>query len=90
MCFIIIILIILFFIYSRDVLTIRNNGWVLYYTPSCPFCVKQLEEFGWKSVLLKKVNCEEKKCPDIESYPTWINTKSGKKIEGVAKLNKLL
>lgn len=86
----IVIITIVLLIFLKDVLTIRNNGWKLYYTPSCPFCVKQLEIFGWKSFLLNKVNCEKEQCAEIESYPTWINTKNGKKIEGVANLNKLL
>lgn len=85
-----VIILILFLIYLRDVLLIRSNGWVLYYTPSCPFCVKQLDEFGWKSNLLNKINCEEKNCPDIEAYPTWVNKKTGEKIEGVATSDKLL
>lgn len=34
-----------------------------------------------KTNLLNKINCEEKDCPNIDAYPTWINKK---KIENVA------
>ena len=83
------VVVVLLFLYVQDVLTLKQNGWVLYYTPTCPYCVQQLGEFGWKSALLSKVNCKENECPDVQAYPTWINSRTGEKVEGVVKKDEL-
>lgn len=83
------LILILIFFCVKDTVLLRQKGWVLYYTPSCPYCVQQLGEFGWKSALLNKVNCEESKCPGVQAYPTWVNSKTGAKIEGVITKDKI-
>jgi len=85
----VIALLILVIFLLKDILSLRQKGWVLYYTPSCPYCVSQLKEFGWKAAALNKVNCEENDCPNVNAYPTWINTKTGGKVEGVVVLKEL-
>ena len=86
---IVILTIILIFLYIRDTLSLRYRGWVLYFTPSCPYCVTQLNEFGWKSAILNKVNCEQMNCPNVKAYPTWINSKTQEQVEGVVSIEEL-
>ena len=89
---IIIILLSLLIIYSlaryqaNDICSLTNDGWVLYHSPSCGYCVKQLKEISWKRIWLNEVECtsNRQQCSEmgINVYPTWINVKSGARYEG--------
>ena len=58
---------------------LKGAGWVLYHTPGCGFCVRQLELLGGKDARVPMVNCEERRdqCAGVGSFPTWRNSKSG-------------
>lgn len=56
---------------------LNNDGWVLYGTDQCPWCIKQKEEFGDSFTNLTYINCKENMqvCIDagIESIPSWVS-----------------
>lgn len=78
------IIVLLMFIYfcawylATDIRTLGENGWVMYHSPDCGYCVKQLQDIGWKSFFLPKVDCKanptvcEKE--GIGAFPTWKNS----------------
>ena len=57
------------------VLSLASDGWVLYGTDQCPWCVRQKEEFGDAFGNLTYINCMENRsaCIDagIEGIPCW-------------------
>ncbi len=56
---------------------LNNDGWVLYGTDQCPWCIKQREEFGVAFTDLTYINCQENKsvCIDagIKGIPCWVS-----------------
>ena len=78
---IIILIILAIYFLSIDIRNIADDGWVLYYSPDCSYCVKQKKHIGWKMVFLPTVNCKENSCPEIKKYPTWYNTKTNQVYE---------
>ncbi len=56
---------------------LNNDGWILYGTNQCPWCIKQREEFGVAFTDLAYINCQENKpvCIDagIKGIPCWVS-----------------
>lgn len=95
--YIVLVLILLYLAEYYAASSVRNltsSGWVLFYSPGCSFCDKQLKSMGGQSKWLKKVNCKKSTnlCEDnnINAYPTWLNTKTGKRYEGYIEKDDLV
>ena len=94
------LLVTLFFVYvvvtyaAQDIITLTQDGWVLYYKPSCSYSVKQLNSVGWKSSYLNMVNCDEYpytcQAENIKMYPTWKNGKTGQAHAGSIEAGELV
>ena len=56
---------------------LNSDGWILYGTDQCPWCIKQKEEFGVAFTDLAYINCQENKpvCIDagIKGIPCWVS-----------------
>lgn len=56
---------------------LNNDGWILYGTDQCPWCIKQREEFADAFTDLTYINCQENKsvCIDagIKGIPCWVS-----------------
>ena len=79
-------LVLLFYVYANyDILKLNSDGWVLYYSSTCPHCVelqKNLPPKIWKK--MAKVDCLTGNCPpEVKSVPTWINKYTGQQWDGV-------
>jgi hypothetical protein len=79
-------LLLLVFAYSwheaANIRTLRDEGWVFYYSPTCGFCVTQIADVGARKFSwMPMVNCAENpalcKEKEIEAFPTWLNEKTG-------------
>lgn len=57
-----------------------EKGWQLYTISTCGFCHDQLAilegSYGAHTV------CDGGACSDVRAYPTWINAKTGQRVEG--------
>ena len=71
---------------ASDIRLLGDNGWVLYYSPECIHCELQLQDIGWSSYFLTKVDClanpEIRDKEEIKVFPTWKNSITGKIHEG--------
>ena len=95
----IIIALILFVVYAtaryqaNDICSLTNDGWVLYHSATCSYCVKQLEGISWKRIWLNEVECNTntQQCSSngINAFPTWVNVKTGSRHEGSIPYDKL-
>lgn len=56
------------------------KGWQLHTISTCGFCHDQMAilEGSYDG----RVICDGGACPGVQAYPTWINTKTGQRIEG--------
>ena len=66
---------------TSNIRKLANDGWVLYHSPYCGYCIKQLSDIGYfKLKLLPTVNCSDNSniCREkgITSYPTWLNERT--------------
>lgn len=56
---------------------LSSQGWVLYGTNRCPWCIKQKEEFGDAFRHISYVNCDENRpaCMNasIKTIPCWVS-----------------
>jgi len=56
---------------------LNSDGWTLYGTDQCPWCIKQRDEFGDAFTDLAYINCQENKpvCIDagIKGIPCWVS-----------------
>jgi hypothetical protein len=74
------------YIESADVRRLNADGWVLYHSPTCSYCVKQFESLGWQQYLISSVDCTvetgKASTAGVSSYPTWVNARTGSKHAG--------
>lgn len=75
---------------SSDIRQLTADGWVMYHSPDCPFCVEHLTALGWtKTIFINKVNCKSSPglCSNekINALPTWKNMKTGAVHEGLVE-----
>lgn len=66
---------------------LTDAGWVFYSKKGCPWCSKQLGEFPpHEQQYLNIVECSNNMMAcnkaGVTGFPTWINTKTGKKDSG--------
>jgi len=81
------IIILVYYSLTYRVHVINNEGWVLYYSHTCPPCIKLRENLKvWTWYAMAKVNCADprQKCHEaVQSTPTWINKYTGQSWDGV-------
>lgn len=90
---ILVVLIFLLFLEHVDryliVRRLANDGWTLYYMKNCGACHRQMRTIGTLSTYVLPM-VESKDAPKkITSFPTWVNTKTGKHIVGVLSRSEL-
>lgn len=62
---------------------LTKNGWVLWTMPKCPACASQRLLLGSSYKYVAKKQClPGSSCP-VTAFPTWTNSKTGEKREGV-------
>lgn len=77
---------------ASNIRKLAADGWVFYYSPTCGFCEKQINEVGASKLSwMPMVNCETNpsKCDEkgIKAFPTWLNEKTGQVYEGAISLD---
>lgn len=75
---------------ASDIRQLTEDGWVLYHSPDCPFCVEHLNALGWtKTIFINKVDCKNRPglCSNekINALPTWKNMRTGAVHEGLVE-----
>jgi Ca2+/Na+ antiporter len=88
-CIIIAILCIIMLIYYIETTEVRQynkDGWVLYYSHTCPHCVTLKNNLPWLTwYAMVKYDCADPqvKCPNsVKTVPTWVNKYTGKTSDG--------
>lgn len=81
------ICIVIYYSATYEVHAFNNAGWVLYYSSTCPHCVKLKNDLHWLTwYTMAKVNCADPlvRCPEsVKTVPTWVNTYTGQTSDGV-------
>ena len=81
-------------IMSTNIRSISADGWTLYHSPTCGYCVKQLKEIGWQTYFLNAVDCstntQECSKHGVRAYPTWINSVTKQIKTGYIPVDKLV
>lgn len=92
------ILLLFFYIFTRhqafDIRKISDDGWVLYHSKTCMYCIKQLKYISWKRIWLNEVEYSKnpRQCREmnIRVFPTWVNIKTGDRHEGSIEYDQLV
>lgn len=72
--------------FEEDIDPLSKCGWEVIMSPSCPYCIRQ------KQILERHFPKFDKIFTDkpAEAVPTWVNTKTGKRIPGMQTYDRLL
>jgi len=81
---------------KHEVPNLTEDGWVLFYRPTCPYCREQFEILGDYADQVKTVNCNEMPMTcqlyGVRRIPTWlwlVNGTEKRRLEGVQNQGKL-
>lgn len=68
---------------------LMKSGWLLYTTPGCMYCEKQLEVLG--DSYSGEIKCPggDARCGSIQAFPTWYNKTTGAINPGYKTFNQL-
>ena len=81
------IMVLVYYTMTSKVQKLNRDGWVLYYSSTCPHCIRLKNNLHWWTwMAMKKYNCSDPsvRCPsEVKTVPIWINKYTGQTWDGI-------